>query len=107
MSNATEVKEASFEQDVLKSDIPVLVDFWADWCGPCKQIAPVIDEIAEKFTGKLKVMKVNVDDERALAIKYGVMSIPTLALFKDGEVKDQIIGAAPKQAIEDKINKLF
>lgn len=106
MSKAAEVTEAEFEQDVLQSDVPVLVDFWATWCGPCKQVAPIVDELAEQFDGKLKVRKVNVDDERALAIKYGIMSIPTLLLFKGGEVKDQIIGAVPKQNIQNKVEAL-
>ncbi len=107
MSNAVEVKEASFEDDVIKSEVPVLVDFWATWCGPCRMVAPVLDELAAEYDGKLKVCKVNVDEERGLAIKYGIMSIPTLLLFKGGEVKDQIVGAVPKQSIAAKVDAVL
>ncbi len=107
MSNAAEANEANFEQEVLQSEIPVLVDFWATWCGPCKQIAPVVDEIAGDYDGKLKVMKVDVDNERALAVKYGIMSIPTLLFFKGGEVKDQIVGSVTKQSIAAKADSLI
>lgn len=106
MSNAVDVTESKFEEEVLKSEVPVLIDFWATWCGPCKQVAPVVDEIASDYAGKLKVMKVNVDDERTLAIKYGIMSIPTLLFFKGGEVKDQIVGAVSKQTIAVKVDNL-
>ena len=91
---------ANFEEEVLKSDIPVLVDFWADWCGPCKMLAPVISEIAEEQAGKIKVGKINVDAEPALAAKYGIMSIPTLFLFKDGAPAARSIGVVPKANIE-------
>lgn len=107
MSNAVEVTESTFEQDVIQSETPVLVDFWATWCGPCRQIAPILDELAAEYDGKLKIRKVNVDDERALALKYGIMSIPTLLLFKGGEVKDQIIGLVPKQNIAAKVDGLL
>lgn len=106
MSNASAVTESSFEQEVIKSDQPVLVDFWATWCGPCRQIAPIVDEIAKDYDGKIKVMKVDVDNERALAMKYGIQSIPTLILFKGGEVKDQIIGLVNKQTISAKVDNL-
>jgi thioredoxin 1 len=103
MSNAADITAQNFEQDVLKSDIPVLVDFWAEWCGPCRMIAPSVDAIAEEFAGKLKVFKLNVDQEATLASKYGVMSIPTLIIFKGGSVAEQIVGALPKQKLVEKI----
>lgn len=84
-----------------------LVDFWAPWCGPCRMLAPVIDELAEEFDGKAKICKVNTDEQQDLAVEYGVRSIPTLLFFKDGEIKDQLIGAQSKQAITDKINSLL
>ncbi len=107
MSEAAAVTEAAFEQEVLQSSIPVLVDFGATWCAPCRQIAPVIDEIAADYEGKIKVLKVDVDAERSLAIKYGIQSIPTLALFKGGELADQVIGALPKAQITARIDKLL
>ena len=93
------ITKANFEAEVLNSEKPVLVDFWATWCGPCKMIAPVIAEIAEDFKGTLKVGKVNVDTEGELAVKYGVMSIPTLLLFKDGEVVKKSIGFMTKEQL--------
>lgn len=94
------ITEKNFEEEVLRSDIPVLVDFWATWCGPCRMIAPVIEEIAEEYEGKVKVGKINVDEEQALAIKYGIMSIPTLLLFKDGQVSATTVGFVEKEKIE-------
>ena len=95
--------DENFEEEVLKSDLPVLVDFWAPWCGPCNMVAPVVKEIAGEYEGKLKVCKLNVDEASAVASKYGIISIPTLMVFKGGEIAEQIIGAFPKEHIEEKI----
>jgi thioredoxin 1 len=97
---ATDVTEATFEQEVLKSDTAVLVDFWAVWCGPCHAVAPVLEKIAEERKDELKLVKVNIDDEQGLAQRYGVMSIPTMILFKDGEPAGAAIGAQPKAQLE-------
>jgi thioredoxin 1 len=103
----TEVNEASFKQEVLDSPIPVLVDFWAEWCVPCKMIEPFVEEIAKEKVGKLKVVRINVDDNQNIAIQYGIMSIPTLLIFSNGKVVEQIVGAVPKRVIESKIEKLL
>ena len=94
----------NFEEEVIKSDKPVLIDFWAVWCGPCKIIAPVVEELAAEYEGKIKVGKLDVDENQQASIKYGVRSIPTLLIFKDGKVKDTIIGAVPKSQIVQKLN---
>ncbi len=93
--------EATFENEVINSDIPVLVDFWAEWCGPCKMLAPIIEEIANEYEGKAKICKVNVDKESSLAAKYGIMSIPTLILFKNGEIADKTVGLRSKEQIKE------
>lgn len=99
-----EFSDANFEDEVIKSDIPVLVDFWAPWCGPCRIIAPVVEEISESHEGKIKVGKLNVDDNQQTSMKFGIRSIPTLLVFKDGEILEQIIGAVPKTEIERVVN---
>ncbi|MDR2021535.1 MAG: thioredoxin [Treponema sp.] len=100
MSNEVVITAANFESEVLQSSVPVLVDFWAAWCGPCKMIAPLIGELAGEYAGKIKVGKVNVDEEGDLASRHGVVSIPTLVVYQGGKIINQKIGAAPKQAIE-------
>jgi len=103
MAKALEVTDSTFEQEVLKSTQPVLVDFWAVWCGPCRAVAPVVEEIAGDYEGKIKVMKLDVDDNPRTAAAYGVQSIPTLLVFKDGKPAERIIGAVPKKVITDKL----
>jgi thioredoxin 1 len=100
-----EVSDSSFDSEVLQSDIPVLVDFWAPWCGPCKAIAPLIDEISKNYTDKVKFVKFNVDDNPVTPGKYGIRAIPTLLLFKGGEKLDQIVGMVEKSKIEESLNK--
>jgi thioredoxin 1 len=103
MSQALEVNDQSFEKEVLQADLPVLVDFWAPWCGPCRMVAPVVDDIAGQYDGRLKVVKLNTDDSPNTAVRYQIMSIPTLLLFKNGKAVEQIVGAQPKQAMVGKI----
>ena len=97
--------ESNFDAEVLQSDLPVFVDFYADWCGPCKMMSPVIDKLAEEYEGKIKVGKVNVDENGNLAVKYGIMSIPNMVFFKNGEVADRVVGAIPKPAMKEKFEK--
>ena len=99
-----EFTDANFEQEVLKADKPVLIDFWAVWCGPCKMIAPFVKEIASEYEGKVKVGKVDVDNNPQISVTYGIRSIPTLLIFKGGKVVDQIIGAVPKNTITAKLD---
>ena len=100
-----ELNDSVFESEVLQSEKPVLVDFWAPWCGPCKALAPVIDEISNDYSEKIKVGKVNVDDNPETSMKFGIRSIPTLIVFKDGEVFEQVVGAVPKSEIEKVLEK--
>ena len=97
----------NFEEEVIKSDIPVLVDFWATWCGPCKMLAPTIEEIAKEYDGRLKVGKVNIDDEGTLAIEYGIVSIPTVILFSGGEAVSKSVGFVPKEELEEAFKGLI
>jgi thioredoxin 1 len=105
MSAALQVTDASFKQDVLDSDIPVLVDFWAPWCGPCRMVAPVVDEIAQQYEGKVKVVKLNTDENPNVASQYGIRSIPTLMIFKGGQRVDMVVGAVPKTTLANTLEK--
>lgn len=102
MAESVELTVANFEEEVLRSDLPVLVDFWAAWCGPCRVVGPVVDRIADEYEGAVKVGKVNVDDEPALAASFGVSSIPTIAFFEPGKKPQAVVGALPKEALEEK-----
>ncbi|HIG47527.1 MAG TPA: thioredoxin [candidate division Zixibacteria bacterium] len=104
MVHPTQITDDQFESEVIKSSTPVLVDFWAEWCGPCKAIAPTLEEIAGDYDGRLKVVKVDVDENRQSATQYGIRSIPSLLLFKDGAEVDRIIGALPKKQLMEKID---
>lgn len=104
MAKLVEITDQNFEKEVISSSTPVLIDFWADWCGPCKMIAPAVEEIANEYEGKLKVGKLDVDSNPNVASKFGIRSIPTLLIVDKGKVVDQIIGAVPKHVIKDKID---
>ncbi|MEX2401445.1 MAG: thioredoxin [Rhodothermales bacterium] len=100
------VTDSTFKDEVVGSDVPVLVDFWAEWCGPCRMIAPMVVELAEEFDGRAKITKVDVDSNPKIAMQFGIRSIPTLLFFKDGEVVDQLIGASSKKVLSDKLEAL-
>jgi len=107
MSNIVEVTDTNFDSEVTKSDVPVMIDFWATWCGPCRMIAPFVEEASNTYNGKLKVAKVDVDNNQRIAAKYSIMSIPALMFFKNGEVVDQVLGAIPKKTLFDRIDKIL
>ncbi len=104
-SSAAPVTDASFPAEVLESSVPVLVDFWAPWCGPCRMVAPVVDEIAEQYEGQIKVVKLNTDENPQVASQYGIRSIPTLMIFKDGQRVDMVVGAVPKTTLANTLEK--
>ncbi len=104
--NLLQVTDGDFEQQILQSDKPALVDFWAAWCGPCRTVGPVVEELAGEYAGKIKVAKLNVDENKETPTKYGIRGIPTLILFKDGQVVDQIVGAVPKSRIKELLDRV-
>ncbi|MCX2479714.1 thioredoxin [Pedobacter sp. MC2016-15] len=103
--NAIEITDANFEELVLKSDKPVLLDFWAEWCGPCRMVGPVVEEIAKEYDGQALIGKINVDNNPELSVRFGIRNIPALLYFKDGEVVDKQVGAVPKSVLADKLKK--
>jgi len=107
MGDLLKVTDDNFEQEIINSDIPALVDFWAEWCGPCKMVSPIVEELAKEYDGKVKVGQMNVDENRQTPAKYGIRAIPTLILFKNGNVAQTIVGAQPKSAIEEELKKLL
>ena len=107
MANISEVSDATFDSEVLKSDQPVLVDFWASWCGPCRAVSPIVEEVAANYEGKLKVMKMNVDENGQTPSQYGIRGIPALLIFKDGKVAEQIVGYVPKATIDQSVIRVL
>lgn len=105
MASATQVTDSTFKQEVLESQIPVLVDFWAPWCGPCKMVAPIVEEVAQQYSDQVKVVKVNTDENPSVASEYGIRSIPTLMIFKDGQRVDMVVGAVPKTTLANTLEK--
>lgn len=101
------IKSSDFENEVISSDIPVVVDFYADWCMPCKMLSPVIEELSDQYDGRVSFVKINTDDAQDLAVQFNVMSIPTLIMFKSGEVRDQVVGLMSKEGIEEKIDEMM
>lgn len=105
MSSATPVTDSSFQQEVIESEIPVLVDFWAPWCGPCRMVGPIVDEVAEQYKDQVKVVKVNTDENPSIASEYSIRSIPTLMIFKGGQQVDTVVGAVPKTTLTNTLEK--
>ena len=106
VANIITLTDENFSQEVLKSPVPVLVDFWAEWCGPCKMVAPILDELASDYEDKIKIAKLNIDDYQGLATEYGIRAIPTLLIFKDGQVTDQIVGLRSKRDLKANLDKV-
>jgi len=107
MSDVLEVTDNTFDQEIMQSDLPAMVDFWAEWCGPCKMVGPTVAELASEYKGKIKIAKMDVDQNRSTPARFGIRNIPTLILFKNGEVAQTIIGAYPKSHIESEMKKLL
>ena len=105
--NVKELTSENFDQEVIDSELPVLIDFWAEWCGPCRAIGPIVDELATEYSGKAKIGKLNVDTDNQVAAQYGVRSIPALLIFKDGSVANQIVGAVPKEKITELLDSVI
>ena len=105
MGKPIELTDDTFEEEVLESDLPVLVDFWAEWCGPCRMVSPIVEELAEEYDGKAKFGKVDVDENADISMEYNIRSIPSLLIFKDGEVVDQVVGAVPKSQLKKKLDQ--
>ena len=106
-NNLVEFTDDNFDAEVLKSDLPVLVDFWAEWCGPCKMVSPIVEELSEEYTGKIKVTKLDVDSNPQTAASFGIRGIPTLLMFKDGAAVDQIVGAVPKTTLKERLDQII
>jgi len=107
MSGLLEITDETFDSEIMNSDLPALVDFWAEWCGPCRMVGPMVEELADEYQGKIKVAKMDVDKNRETPVKFGIRNIPTLILFKGGEVAHTIVGAQPKSSIEEELKKLL
>ena len=105
-SNIVNLTLENFDQEVLKSSVPILVDFWAEWCGPCKMLAPILDELAQEYEGRVRIGKLNIDDHQDLAVRYGIRSIPTLLLFQNGEVADQMVGLRSKNDLKERFDRV-